>query len=314
VVDKRCHCAKSKKEMLCLKDFKCEAKCPALKDCGRHACKRKCCKGTDCPQCQEVCNRRLLCSHHKCEARCHAGYVARIRGPCVLFRVWCWTVCVVSCVVFEDSIGTHTSLLEVSKRMLIQPHVSLGVGRADTSLSYLSSLALVHGIPTLKAMLPLSVDQTRQLRVRPDDQDGAMRARTHCPPSQMLSPMQEEITVPHPSETTAAQLPLRTMPPLQLAVRTDDELRAHMRSALSRRFAVSTVHPSNASGLQRVAHDPLQALPQVGAVRVQQQVRSAAWVHAAPLHQTLPHASRRSSRNPVGGSGSRSQARARARC
>ena len=41
---------------------------------GRHACKRKCCLGPpSCPPCNEVCNYRLKCGNHKCQATCHSG-------------------------------------------------------------------------------------------------------------------------------------------------------------------------------------------------------------------------------------------------
>lgn len=39
----------------CHQDLQCERKCQRMRDCGRHACKRRCCDG-DCPLCSEVCN------------------------------------------------------------------------------------------------------------------------------------------------------------------------------------------------------------------------------------------------------------------
>ncbi|KAF2319120.1 hypothetical protein GH714_013449 [Hevea brasiliensis] len=50
-----------------------------MRDCGRHACKRRCCDG-DCPPCGEICGRRLPCKNHKCPAPCHRGACA----PCPL--------------------------------------------------------------------------------------------------------------------------------------------------------------------------------------------------------------------------------------
>ncbi|XP_037492718.1 NF-X1-type zinc finger protein NFXL2 isoform X2 [Jatropha curcas] len=50
-----------------------------MRDCGRHACKRRCCDG-DCPPCGEICGKRLRCKNHKCPAPCHRGACA----PCPL--------------------------------------------------------------------------------------------------------------------------------------------------------------------------------------------------------------------------------------
>ncbi|KAH9767110.1 NF-X1-type zinc finger protein NFXL2 [Citrus sinensis] len=56
-------------------DLVCERKCQRMRDCGRHACKRRCCNG-DCPPCSEICGKRLLCKNHKCPSPCH-----RCHGP-----------------------------------------------------------------------------------------------------------------------------------------------------------------------------------------------------------------------------------------
>ncbi|KAH7853800.1 hypothetical protein Vadar_006754 [Vaccinium darrowii] len=79
VVLKSCRCGSLKKEVPCCQDLACERKCQTLRDCGRHACKRRCCDG-DCPPCSEVCDRRLRCKNHKCPAPCHRGACA----PCPL--------------------------------------------------------------------------------------------------------------------------------------------------------------------------------------------------------------------------------------
>ncbi|CAK7325863.1 unnamed protein product [Dovyalis caffra] len=56
-----------------------------MRDCGRHACKRRCCDG-DCPPCGEICGKRLRCRNHKCPAPCHRGACA----PCpVMFTISC---------------------------------------------------------------------------------------------------------------------------------------------------------------------------------------------------------------------------------
>ncbi|XP_059627974.1 NF-X1-type zinc finger protein NFXL2 isoform X2 [Cornus florida] len=77
VVIKSCRCGTLKKEVPCYQDLACERKCQILRDCGRHACKRRCCDG-DCPPCSEVCDRKLRCRNHKCPAPCHRGACA----PC----------------------------------------------------------------------------------------------------------------------------------------------------------------------------------------------------------------------------------------
>lgn len=77
VLTKSCRCGSLKKEVPCHQELQCERKCQRMRDCGRHACKRRCCDG-DCPLCSEVCGRRLKCGNHKCPAPCHRGLCA----PC----------------------------------------------------------------------------------------------------------------------------------------------------------------------------------------------------------------------------------------
>ncbi|XP_047316075.1 NF-X1-type zinc finger protein NFXL2 [Impatiens glandulifera] len=85
VVMKSCRCGSLKKEVPCYQDLACERKCQRLRDCGRHACKKRCCDG-DCPPCSEHCDRRLRCRNHKCPAPCHRGACA----PCpVMVSISC---------------------------------------------------------------------------------------------------------------------------------------------------------------------------------------------------------------------------------
>eukprot|EP00035_Acanthoeca_spectabilis_P008164 m.149377 g.149377 ORF g.149377 m.149377 type:complete len:832 (+) comp14234_c1_seq4:685-3180(+) len=71
---KTCRCGGLSKDAPCSsKPLLCARKCGVPKQCGRHACKRKCCDGSNCPPCEEVCNRRLPCGQHKCQAPCHTG-------------------------------------------------------------------------------------------------------------------------------------------------------------------------------------------------------------------------------------------------
>ncbi|KAK1311662.1 NF-X1-type zinc finger protein NFXL2 [Acorus calamus] len=79
VVIKSCRCGSLKKEVPCYQDLVCERKCQRVRDCGRHACRRRCCDG-DCPPCPEICGRKLRCSNHKCPSPCHRGVCA----PCPL--------------------------------------------------------------------------------------------------------------------------------------------------------------------------------------------------------------------------------------
>ncbi|KAH9702515.1 NF-X1-type zinc finger protein NFXL2 [Citrus sinensis] len=83
VIAKLCRCRSLKKEC----KFRCNAltdtECQRMRDCGRHACKRRCCNG-DCPPCSEPhkCHYgacppcRLLCEEeypcgHSCKLSCH---------------------------------------------------------------------------------------------------------------------------------------------------------------------------------------------------------------------------------------------------
>ncbi|GER50962.1 NF-X1-type zinc finger protein NFXL1 [Striga asiatica] len=85
VVTKACRCGSLKKQVPCYQELTCERKCQKVRDCGRHACKRRCCNG-DCPPCSEICDRRLRCRNHKCPAPCHRGACA----PCPLMvRISC---------------------------------------------------------------------------------------------------------------------------------------------------------------------------------------------------------------------------------
>ncbi|KAG0477038.1 hypothetical protein HPP92_013879 [Vanilla planifolia] len=79
VVLKCCRCGSLKKEVPCYQDLNCERKCLRMRDCGRHACKHRCCNG-ECPSCQEICGRKLRCNNHKCPSLCHRGSCA----PCPL--------------------------------------------------------------------------------------------------------------------------------------------------------------------------------------------------------------------------------------
>ncbi|KAH6827295.1 NF-X1-type zinc finger protein NFXL2 [Perilla frutescens var. hirtella] len=100
VVTKFCRCGSFKKQVPCYQELTCERKCQKLRDCGRHACKRRCCDG-DCPPCSEICDRKLRCRNHKCPAPCHRGACA----PCPLMvRISC------SCgkTHFEVPCGTET--------------------------------------------------------------------------------------------------------------------------------------------------------------------------------------------------------------
>ncbi|KAL6533124.1 NF-X1-type zinc finger protein nfxl2 [Orobanche minor] len=85
MVMKSCRCGSLKKQIPCYQELTCERKCQKVRDCGRHACKRRCCNG-DCPPCSEICDRRLRCRNHKCPAPCHRGACA----PCPLMvRISC---------------------------------------------------------------------------------------------------------------------------------------------------------------------------------------------------------------------------------
>lgn len=79
-VEKTCSCGRMIRTILCRETFKCERRCPEMKSCGRHPCKRRCCDGVHCPPCEEVCNKRLRCGNHRCPAPCHPGECS----PCPL--------------------------------------------------------------------------------------------------------------------------------------------------------------------------------------------------------------------------------------
>ncbi|ALC44013.1 CG15011 [Drosophila busckii] len=69
---KKCRCGLHEKELPCSKEFTCEAKCKQMRDCGKHACNRKCC-GYQCPPCEKICGKQLNCNKHKCQSVCHNG-------------------------------------------------------------------------------------------------------------------------------------------------------------------------------------------------------------------------------------------------
>jgi hypothetical protein len=41
LVRKACRCGQKQKEVLCSKQYLCEIKCPRMRDCNKHQCKRK---------------------------------------------------------------------------------------------------------------------------------------------------------------------------------------------------------------------------------------------------------------------------------
>lgn len=100
VVIKGCRCGSLKKEVPCYQDLACERKCQKVRDCGRHACKRRCCDG-DCPPCSEICGKRLRCKNHKCPSPCH-------RGPCAPCPVMVTISCSCGETHFEVPCGTET--------------------------------------------------------------------------------------------------------------------------------------------------------------------------------------------------------------
>ncbi|XP_077301482.1 NF-X1-type zinc finger protein NFXL1 [Arctopsyche grandis] len=72
LVDKTCRCRLHVKQLPCHKQYLCETKCKIMKECGRHACNKKCCDG-ECPPCDKVCGKTLQCKKHKCPNTCHTG-------------------------------------------------------------------------------------------------------------------------------------------------------------------------------------------------------------------------------------------------
>lgn len=72
VTKKTCRCGMHEKELPCWKTFSCETKCKKIRDCGKHACNKKCCDD-QCPPCDKVCGKLLSCKKHKCTSVCHDG-------------------------------------------------------------------------------------------------------------------------------------------------------------------------------------------------------------------------------------------------
>ncbi|AQK90343.1 sequence-specific DNA binding transcription factor [Zea mays] len=99
VVTKACRCGGLKKEVPCYQELTCERKCQRLRNCGRHACKRRCCAG-DCPPCSETCDKKLRCGNHKCLSPCHRGACS----PCPLMKT---ISCACGKTCFEVPCGTE---------------------------------------------------------------------------------------------------------------------------------------------------------------------------------------------------------------
>ncbi|EEF29002.1 nuclear transcription factor, X-box binding, putative [Ricinus communis] len=99
VVTKSCRCGGFRKEVPCYQDLVCERKCQTMRDCGRHACRRRCCDG-DCPPCAEICGKRLRCKNHKCPSPCH-------RGPCAPCPVMVTISCACGETHFDVPCGTE---------------------------------------------------------------------------------------------------------------------------------------------------------------------------------------------------------------
>ncbi|KAJ7959647.1 NF-X1-type zinc finger protein NFXL2 [Quillaja saponaria] len=101
VAIKFCRCGSLKKEVPCYQDLACERKCQRLRDCGRHACKRRCCDG-DCPPCWEICGRKLRCKNHKCP------FSLPQRSLCSMSHVMVTISCACGETHFEVPCGTET--------------------------------------------------------------------------------------------------------------------------------------------------------------------------------------------------------------
>ncbi|AQK90350.1 sequence-specific DNA binding transcription factor [Zea mays] len=101
VVTKACRCGGLKKEVPCYQELTCERKCQRLRNCGRHACKRRCCAG-DCPPCSETCDKKLRCGNHKCLSPCHRGACS----PCPLMKT-------ISCACGKTCFEVEFALLQV---------------------------------------------------------------------------------------------------------------------------------------------------------------------------------------------------------
>ncbi|GAB4831946.1 NF-X1-type zinc finger protein nfxl2 [Ancistrocladus abbreviatus] len=99
VITKSCRCGSLKKQVPCYQDLVCERKCLRERDCGRHACKRRCCDG-NCPPCSEICGRKLRCKNHKCPSPCH-------RGPCAPCPLMVTISCACGETQFEVPCGTE---------------------------------------------------------------------------------------------------------------------------------------------------------------------------------------------------------------
>ncbi|KAL9231438.1 hypothetical protein vseg_006668 [Gypsophila vaccaria] len=99
VILKSCRCGGLKKQVPCHQDLICERKCTRERDCGRHACRRRCCDG-DCPPCTEVCGRKLRCRNHKCPSPCH-------RGPCAPCPLMVTISCACGSTHFDVPCGTE---------------------------------------------------------------------------------------------------------------------------------------------------------------------------------------------------------------
>ncbi|KAI4370536.1 hypothetical protein MLD38_018882 [Melastoma candidum] len=99
VVTKSCRCGSLRKEVPCYQDLSCERKCMRMRDCGRHACKRRCCGG-DCPPCSEICEKKLMCRNHRCPSPCH-------RGPCTPCPLMVTISCACGQTQYEVPCGTE---------------------------------------------------------------------------------------------------------------------------------------------------------------------------------------------------------------
>ncbi|KAG9142176.1 hypothetical protein Leryth_007610 [Lithospermum erythrorhizon] len=112
VVTKSCRCGSLRKQVPCYQDLTCERKCQNVRDCGRHACKRRCCDG-DCPPCSEICDRKLRCRNHKCPSPCH-------RGACAPCPVMVMISCLCGETHFEVPCGTEKEQLPPKCRKACQ--------------------------------------------------------------------------------------------------------------------------------------------------------------------------------------------------
>ena len=190
----RCACDQTTKSGLCGTSFVCEKRCTKERNCGRHACKRRCCAGTNCPPCPETCARQLSCKNHTCPFPCHAG-------PCYPVRD---AACLSSALLYLDCSARSRWIwcahaVQLASPCRAGPSATLSLLAAHSTVRYHHTVVIRPSTPTSATTdrarsAPSLVDSQWMAAVMPVVQPVTMHAHQLPPPQKPANAMCRQLS------------------------------------------------------------------------------------------------------------------------